>query len=107
MITPGSREMSRPLISKGVFEKGRGMDEAEIVEQVVRAGREYRDDMARWLALEVLLNDEVAGQDEALAERLLALQERVEEGLRAKLGAGRPSSGELAGHWELQGGGRE
>jgi len=69
------------------------MDEAEIVEQVVRAGRECRDEMARWLALEVLLNDEVAGRDEALAERLLVLQERVEEGLRAKVGGCRASNG--------------
>jgi hypothetical protein len=73
------------------------MDEAEIVEHVVRAGREYRDDMARWLALEVLLNDEVAGRDEALQERLLVLQEWVEEGLRAKVGGCRPPSGEGGG----------
>jgi hypothetical protein len=73
------------------------MDEREIVEQVVRAGREFRDDMARWLALEVLMNDEVAGQDETLQERLLVLQERVEEGLRGKVGDYRPSSGEGGG----------
>jgi hypothetical protein len=42
-----------------------------------QAGREYRDDMARRLALEVLMTDEVAGQDDVL-------QERVKEGLRAK-----------------------
>jgi hypothetical protein len=62
---------------------GGDMDDTT-VERAVRAGREYRDDMARWLALEVLLTDELAGQDAALQERLLVLQERVEERLRAK-----------------------
>lgn len=63
------------------------MDDITTVEQAVRAGREYRDEMARWLALEVLLADELAGQDDALQERLLLLQERAEEGLRARTAA--------------------
>ncbi len=58
----------------------------DIVEQAVRAGREHREDMARWLALEVLMTDEVAGQDYVLQERLSVLQETVEQRLRAKTG---------------------
>lgn len=53
-------------------------------EQAVQAGRQHRDDIARWLALEVLLTDEIANQDTLLLERLSLLQERVEEDLRAK-----------------------
>jgi hypothetical protein len=60
------------------------MDDVTVVEQAVRAGREHRDDMARWLALEVLMSDEIAGQDEVLQERLSVLQEAIEERLRAK-----------------------
>jgi hypothetical protein len=58
----------------------------DIVEQAVRAGREHREDMARWLALEVLMTDEAAGQDNVLQERLSVLQETVEQRLRAKTG---------------------
>ena len=60
------------------------MDEIAVVEQAVLAGREHRDDIARWLALEVLMSDEIAGQDEVLQERLSVLQEAIEERLRAK-----------------------
>lgn len=63
-----------------------GMNDNATAEQAVRAGREHRAEMARWLALEVLMTDEVAGQDEVLVERLSVLQERVEEDLRAKTG---------------------
>ena len=55
-----------------------------LLEQALRAGREYREEMARWLAVEVLIVDKVAGRDGVLQERLLALQGGVEERLRAK-----------------------
>jgi hypothetical protein len=65
-------------------EKENQMPEIEPVERTVQAGREHRDDMARWLALEVLMTDEVAVQDTVLAERLSLLQEVIEERLRIK-----------------------
>jgi len=67
-----------------VIKEGKEME--DIVEQAVRAGREHREDMARWLALEVLMSDEIAGQDEVLQDRLSVLQEKIEEGLRVKTG---------------------
>ena len=39
---------------------------AELVEVSLQNVRENRDDMARWLALEVLLGDPVALEDDAL-----------------------------------------
>lgn len=59
------------------------------VEQAVQAGREHRDEMTRWLALEVLLTDELAAQDDVLQERLGVLQEATEERLRARTAASR------------------
>lgn len=59
-------------------------DQSWTAEQAVRAGRQHRYDMARWLALEVLMTDEIANQDALLMERLSVLQEQVEEDLRAK-----------------------
>lgn len=55
----------------------------EILEQSLRNAREHRDDMARWLAVEVLLNDPTALEDPALEERLYLLQDKIEEKLRA------------------------
>jgi hypothetical protein len=55
----------------------------EILEQSLRNAREHRDDMARWLAVEVLLNDPVALDDPALEEHLYVLQDKIEEKLRA------------------------
>jgi hypothetical protein len=61
------------------------MDDIEVVELSVRAGREHRDDMARWLALEVLMSDEVAMQDAVLQDRLGILQDVIEGRLRAQV----------------------
>jgi hypothetical protein len=55
----------------------------EILEQSLRNAREHRDDMARWLAVEVLLNDPMALDDPALEEHLYVLQDKIEEKLRA------------------------
>jgi hypothetical protein len=62
-------------------------EETWTADQAIQAGREHRHEMARWLALEVLLTDEIANQDDLLLERLSVLQERVEEDLRAKTAA--------------------
>ena len=55
----------------------------ENLELSLRHAREHRDDMARWLALEVLLNDPGALEDAVLEERLYALQDKIEDKLRA------------------------
>jgi hypothetical protein len=60
------------------------MDNIATVDKVIQAGREHRQDMARWLALEVLMTDEPAQQDDALQDHLSLLQGKVEERLRAK-----------------------
>ena len=46
--------------------------------------REHRDEMAVWLALEVLQLDSVALSDPELLHRLSACQERLEERLRER-----------------------
>jgi len=51
--------------------------------------REHRDEMAVWLALEVLQLDPVATNDPELVSRLTACQELLEERLRAKASANR------------------
>jgi hypothetical protein len=60
-----------------------------LLEQSLAAGRQYREEMARWLAVEVLITDKVAGRDTVLQDRLLALQETIEDRLRAKATAPR------------------
>ena len=39
--------------------------------------------MARWLALELLMTDDMALEDDALQERLVLLQDKIEEKIRA------------------------
>lgn len=53
------------------------------LEMSLQAGRDHRDDMARWLALEVLMTDEIALQDDVLQERLILLQDTIEAKMRA------------------------
>ena len=57
--------------------------------------REHRDEMAVWLALEVLQMDQVALDDPELLIRLAACQERLEQRLRertARVNAARTAS---------------
>jgi hypothetical protein len=54
-----------------------------LTELSLRNAREHRDDMARWLALEVLKTDEMALQDTVLQEHLILLQDKIEAKLRA------------------------
>jgi hypothetical protein len=65
-----------------------------ILELALRNAREHRDDMARWLALEVLLNDPLACEDEELQEHLILLQDKIEAKLRASSLPVRPAVGE-------------
>ena len=67
---------------------GRTVTHAGLVEAGLANAREHRDDMARWLALEVLLTDPMALEDRELAERLIALQDRIEALARARHGVG-------------------
>jgi hypothetical protein len=57
------------------------------LEKSLRAGREHRADMARWLALELLMTDEMAQQDDTLQEHLILLQDKIEAKMRAALEA--------------------
>lgn len=53
------------------------------LEKSLQAGRDHREDMARWLALELLMTDEMALEDDALQEHLILLQDKVEAKMRA------------------------
>ena len=61
---------------------------AGLVEAGLRNARENRDEMARWLAVEVLLADSLALEDSELGERLIALQDRIEALTRTRHGVG-------------------
>jgi hypothetical protein len=67
---------------------GSTLTHAGLVEAGLANARENRDEMARWLAVEVLLADPVALEDGELAERLIALQDRIEALARARHGVG-------------------
>jgi hypothetical protein len=55
----------------------------KLLEMSLRAGRDHREDMARWLALELLMTDEMALEDDVLQEHLILLQDKIEAKLRA------------------------
>jgi len=65
---------------------GRAVSQAELTEISLRNLRENRDESARWLAVEVLLSDPVALQDDELAIRLESLQGRLEDLARTRYG---------------------
>jgi hypothetical protein len=54
----------------------------DLKEVSLRNAREHRDDMARWLALEVLMTDEMALEDTTLQEHLILLQDKIEAKVR-------------------------
>jgi hypothetical protein len=58
----------------------------DLVEASLSNLREHRDAAARWLAVEVLLADEAALEDDDLATRLHALQSRLETQTRERYG---------------------
>jgi hypothetical protein len=61
------------------------MSEGGRLETSLRAGRDHRDDMARWLALELLMTDELALEDDALQDRLILLQGKIEDKIRTAI----------------------
>jgi hypothetical protein len=61
----------------------RGMTAGMPLERSLRVGRDHRQDMARWLALELLTTDEMALEDDVLQDRLIMLQDKIEAKMRA------------------------
>ncbi len=58
----------------------------DLVEASLSNLREHRDTAARWLAVEVLLSDEAALEDDDLANRLHVFQDRLEAQTRQRYG---------------------
>ena len=56
------------------------------LEMALGNARKHRDDMVLWLALQVMMTDDVALADDALQERLCVLQDRIEDIIRDRLG---------------------
>jgi hypothetical protein len=65
---------------------GRTVNRRDLVEASLSNLREHRTDAARWLAVEVLLSDEMALEDDDLAARLHAFQDRLETLTRQRYG---------------------
>jgi hypothetical protein len=66
--------------------------------------RENRDDTARWLAVEVLLANPAVLEDDELADRLLALQDRLEAVARVRYGLSGEPSGQASPAGDYVGG---
>lgn len=67
--------MSRSVLTHG-----------DLVELSLANLRDHRADAARWLAVEVLLSDEAALEDDDLVDRLCSLQDRLEAQTRLRYG---------------------
>ena len=59
---------------------------SDLVEASLSNFREHRADAARWLAVEVLLSDPAALEDDDLVDRLCTLQDRLEVLTRLRYG---------------------
>jgi hypothetical protein len=57
-----------------------------VLELALRHAREQRDEITLWLAVQVLMTDDVALADDALQDRLCVLQDRIENMMRARYG---------------------
>lgn len=62
------------------------VNHGDLVEASLSNLREHRDDAARWLAIEVLLSDPAALEDDDLVTRLGTLQDRLEALTRVRYG---------------------
>lgn len=58
----------------------------DLVEISLSNFREHRAEAARWLAVEILLSDEAALEDDDLVDGLCRLQDRLEAQTRQRLG---------------------
>lgn len=63
------------------------VNNSSLVEISLANLREHRADAARWLAVEVLLSDEAALEDDGLVDGLCRLQDRLEALTRQRYGA--------------------
>jgi hypothetical protein len=61
------------------------------------SAREQRDEITLWLAVQVLMSDDVALADDALQDRLILLQDRIENMMRARYGRPGRDAGAPAG----------
>jgi hypothetical protein len=55
-----------------------------LLELALRHAREQRDEITLWLAVQVLMSDDVALADDKLQDRLCVLQDRIENHMRAR-----------------------
>jgi len=67
------------------------------LEMALGNARDHREDMVLWLALQVMMTDDVALADDALQERLIILQDRIENMMRNRLGLPDRDAGYPAG----------
>lgn len=58
----------------------------EIAEKSIELGRKHRDDMALWLALEVLMTSSAVEAEDDLYDRLSLFQDKLEARMRAAVG---------------------
>jgi hypothetical protein len=65
-----------------------------VLELCLRHAREQRDEITLWLAVQVLMTDDVALADDALQDRLCVLQDRIENMMRARHGLPDRDAGE-------------
>ena len=72
------------------------------LEMALGNAREQREDMVLWLALQVMMTDDVALADDALQERLIVLQDRIENVMRNRLGLPDRDAGYPAGEGERE-----
>jgi hypothetical protein len=57
-----------------------------VLEMCLEHARDQRDEITLWLAVQVLMTDDVAQADDALQDRLCVLQDRIENMMRARHG---------------------
>jgi len=76
---------------------GRTVTDHGDLEMALGNAREHRDDMVLWLALQVMMTDDVALADEALQDRLIVLQDRIEDMMRDRLGLPDRDAGAITG----------
>ena len=67
-------------------ERRRGVNHEELVEISIRNARENPEDLALWLACEVLLSDKADLGDDELVNRLIGLQDRLSDLTRDRYG---------------------
>jgi hypothetical protein len=73
-----------------------------VLEMALGNARDQREDMVLWLALQVMMTDDVALADDALQDRLIILQDRIENMMRARLGLPDRDAGYPAGEGSTQ-----